>query len=86
LLTVVVVGGGFSGVEVSGAIADLLDRIRCFYPQLKQEQPRVILLHRGDCILPELNASSLSEFAYSKLRERGIDVRLKTEAEEISAT
>lgn len=85
LLTVVVIGGGFSGVEVSGAIADLLDRIRCFYPQLRHEQPRVILLHRGDRILPELNAPSLSEFAYSKLRERGIDVRLKTEAQEVSA-
>lgn len=86
LLTVVVIGGGFSGVEISGAIADLLERIRCFYPQLKREQPRIILLHRGDCILPELNAPSLSEFAYSKLRGRGIEVRLKTEAQEISAT
>lgn len=85
LLTVVVIGGGFSGVEVSGAIADLLDRIRCFYPQLKHERPRVILLHRGNRILQELNAPSLSEFAYSKLRERGIDVRLKTEAQEVSA-
>jgi NADH dehydrogenase len=73
-------------VEISGAIADLLERIRCFYPQLKREQPRIILLHRGDCILPELNAPSLSEFAYSKLRGRGIEVRLKTETQEISAT
>ena len=39
LLTVVVIGGGFSGVEVAGHIADLMQAIRRFYPELKNETP-----------------------------------------------
>jgi NADH dehydrogenase len=81
LLTVVVIGGGFSGVEVAGHIADLMRAIRRFYPELKNETPRVVLLQKGDGLLPELNHQSLSEFALQKLRENGIDVRLKTSAQ-----
>jgi NADH:quinone reductase (non-electrogenic) len=86
LLTVVVIGGGFSGVEVAGSIVELIDRIRRFYPRLKQAQPRIILIELGDHILPELNAPSLSEFACSKMRKDGIDVRLKMGAQEVTAT
>ena len=85
LLTVVVIGGGFSGVEVAGAINDFLARALRFYPQLNAEDVRIILLQRGDRILPELQAESLSQFALRKLRARGIDVRLDTAAREASA-
>src|SRR5215510_14671220 len=85
LLSVVVIGGGFSGVEVAGAMNDLLARALPFYPQLDGERVRIILLHRGDRILPELHAKSLSEFALKKLRARGIDVRLHVDASEVSA-
>lgn len=84
LLTVVVIGGGFSGVEVAGQIAGLMRRVRRFYPLLREPE-RVILLHRGDRVLPELNAASLSEFALRKLREQNIDVRLHAEAREVTA-
>ena len=84
LLTVVVIGGGFSGVEVSGEISELMRKTRVFYPELQGERERIILLHRGDRILPELNAPSLSEFALKKLREQGVDVRLQTEAQEVT--
>jgi NADH dehydrogenase len=83
LLTVAVIGGGFSGVEVAGAINDLLARARRYYPQLHSESIRIVLLHRGDRIIPELHAKSLSEFALSKLRNRGIEVRLSTDAKEV---
>ncbi len=81
LLSVVVIGGGFSGVEVAGHTADLMHAIRRFYPELKNETPRIVLLQKGDSILPELHSQSLSEFALRKLRKNGIDVRLKTAAE-----
>jgi NADH dehydrogenase len=80
LLTVVVVGGGFSGVEVAGHIADMMHAIRRFYPELKNEAPRVVLLQKGDRLLPELDHESLSEFTLRKLRKNGIDVRLHTSA------
>ena len=82
-LTVVIIGGGFSGVEVAGAINDLLERARRYYPHLHNDLIRIVLLHRGDRIIPEMHAESLSEFALKKLRARGIEVRLNTDAKEI---
>lgn len=85
LLTVVVVGGGFSGVEVAGHIADLMHAIRRFYPEFKNVPPRIVLLQKGDRLLPELNHESLSEFTLKKLRKNGIDVRLQTSAQKADA-
>jgi NADH dehydrogenase len=85
LLTVVVIGGGFSGVEVAGHIADLMRAVRRFYPELKSTQHRIVLLHKGDHLLPELNHQSLSGFTLRKLRQNKIDVRLKTAAEKATS-
>jgi NADH:ubiquinone reductase (H+-translocating) len=86
LLTVVIIGGGFSGVEVAGAINDLLERALRYYSRLQNETPRIILLHRGDRIIPEMRAESLSEFALRKLRARGIEIRLNTDAKEVQSS
>ncbi len=83
LLKVVVIGGGFSGVEVAGAINDLLKRALRFYPRLQNDVIRIVLLHRGERIVPELHTESLSTFALHKLRARGIEIRLNTDAKEI---
>jgi NADH:quinone reductase (non-electrogenic) len=85
LLTVVIIGGGFSGVEVAGEIAEVAEATRRFYPTLKGERPHIILLQRGDYLIPELNAPSLSTFACDKLRQAGVDVRLNLSAQEITA-
>jgi NADH dehydrogenase len=86
LLTTVIIGGGFSGVEVVGHIADLMRAIRRFYPELKNEASKIVLLHLGDQLLPELKHESLSAFTLRKLRKHGIDVRLKTTAQKADAT
>lgn len=86
LLDVVVIGGGFSGVEVAGEIAEVFEATRRFYPTLKDEQPRIFLLQHGDSLIPELKSPSLSKFACDKLRQAGVDVRLKSGAQEITAT
>jgi NADH dehydrogenase len=85
LLTVVVIGGGFSGVEVAGHIADLMRATRRFYPELKNETPRVVLLHEGRHLLPELHHESLSGFALHKLRQNGIKVQLRTTAQKATS-
>jgi len=81
LLTVVVIGGGFSGVEVGGHIADLMHSVRRFYPELMNVTPRIVLLQKGQSLLPELHHESLSEFTLKKLRQNGIEVRLETSAQ-----
>ena len=84
LLHPVVIGGGFSGVEVAGQIRDLMREIHAFYPQLKLIPSKLTLIQHGDRVIPELNHQSLSEFTLKKLRENGIEVLLNTSAAEVT--
>jgi NADH dehydrogenase len=77
LLTFVVAGGGFSGVE---AVAELNDFVRAAargFRNIRPAEIRVVLLHAGRLILPELPAS-LGEFAQRLLARRGVELRLNT--------
>ena len=85
LLKFVVIGGGFTGIEVAGAMMEIANHALRYYPGLEAERARVVLLQHGDLLIPELNAPSLSKFAYDKLCEAGVDVRLNCSAEEITA-
>jgi NADH:ubiquinone reductase (H+-translocating) len=76
-LTAVVAGGGFAGIETAGAVNDFLREGMKFYHRLKEEMVRVVVVHPGDHILPELGIS-LGHYAQKKLRARGVDIRLKT--------
>src|SRR5262245_45412076 len=86
LLSVVVIGGGFTGVEVAGAITEAATHALRFYPTLKDARARIVLLQHGNSLIPELNAPSLSTFACDKLRQAGVDVRLNSGATEVTAT
>jgi len=77
LLTFVVAGAGYSGVETVGELNDLVHGIYKSYPSLSRESVKVILLHSRDRILPEMGPG-LANFALAKLRQRGVDVRLNT--------
>jgi NADH dehydrogenase len=85
LLNIVIIGGGFSGVEVAGAIVEVAKEALRFYPTLKGARPQIVLLQHGDALIPELNAPSLSKFADEKLCKFGVDVRLQSSAQEITA-
>jgi NADH dehydrogenase len=77
LMTVVVAGGGFAGVETVAGINDFLRDAISFYPNLRESDLRIVLVHPGPVILPELS-QNLGAYAGRKLAERGIDVRLNT--------
>ena len=73
LLTFVTVGGGFSGAETTGAINDFLRETARFYPAIKQEMIRIILVEGGKHLLPELG-EELGRYAEQKLRNRGVEI------------
>jgi NADH dehydrogenase len=76
LLTFVVAGGGYSGVETAAEVNDFVrEAERESYPVIQPEDVSVILLHSGQRILPEIS-ESLARFAHRKLVEKGVQVRL----------
>jgi NADH dehydrogenase len=75
LLTFVVVGGGPTGVESSGALAELMDIVAGKdYHQISRKEIQIILVEGGDRLL---NAFSprLGHYAQRVLARRGVDIR-----------
>jgi len=75
-LTFIVVGGGATGVELSGAIKELaVDAIAGDFRRFNAAQARVILVEAGGTLLPSMSEKS-SLVALHSLREIGVEVRL----------
>jgi NADH dehydrogenase len=77
MLTFVVAGGGFAGVELAGALNDFSRGILADYPNLAVEDLRIILVHSRDRILPELS-DTLGEYAVRSMAARGVTFKLST--------
>jgi NADH dehydrogenase len=78
LLTLVIVGGGPTGVELAGAFAELIRHVlRKDYPMLDVAQARVLLIEAGPRILATFPAS-LQRKALKRLEQIGVEVRLNT--------
>jgi NADH dehydrogenase len=77
LLTFVVAGGGFAGVELAGALNDFCRGILADYPGLSTDELSVVLVHSRDRILPELS-ESLGRYAKASMEARGVTFRLGT--------
>jgi NADH dehydrogenase len=77
LLTIVVAGAGFAGVETAAGVNDFLREAVKFYPNLTEQMIRVVLVEYGPAVLPELDAS-LGNYAQQKLSHRGVEIRLNT--------
>lgn len=76
LLTFVVAGGGFSGMEVVAELSDFVSSALRYYPNVRREDTRFILVHSGEHVLPELSVG-LADYAQRKLTARGIEFKLK---------
>jgi NADH:ubiquinone reductase (H+-translocating) len=77
LLTFVVAGGGFAGVETVAALNDFVRDALPFYPNLAEGMLRVLLVHSRPVILPELG-ESLGRHTQKVLERRGVEIRLNT--------
>ena len=77
LLTFLVVGAGYTGVEVAAEINSFVREAAKSYRHIDQHDVKVILLHRGSRILPVLN-DKLAAFSHAVLERRGLEIRLGT--------
>jgi NADH:ubiquinone reductase (H+-translocating) len=76
LLTFVVGGGGFSGVEVIAELNEFVAAVKGNYLRLRNEPHRCVLVHSRNRILQEM-AEPLALFAQRTLRKRGVDMILE---------
>jgi NADH:ubiquinone reductase (H+-translocating) len=83
LLCFVVAGGGFSGVETVGALNDFVRDVLPSYSRLAEGMLRVVLVHAGAVILPELG-EKLGTYAQKKLAERGVEIHVNTKVSTVS--
>lgn len=77
MLTFVVAGGGFAGVETVGALNDFVREAVKSYPKLSPDWIRLLLVHPGTVVLSELG-ENLGLYAQEKLRERKVEVQTGT--------
>ncbi|HKN45022.1 MAG TPA: FAD-dependent oxidoreductase, partial [Propionibacteriaceae bacterium] len=83
--TVVIVGGGPTGVEMAGQLAELkTETMPSTYPELNPARVHVVLVEMTDHLLTPFD-DTLRRYALQELIKRGVDVRLKTAISEVEA-
>ncbi len=83
LLTVVVAGGGFAGVETIASVNDFVREAIEFYPKLSEKELRIVLIEATKVILPELGPQ-LGAYARKKLAGRGVQFLMNTAVKSVS--
>jgi NADH:ubiquinone reductase (H+-translocating) len=84
LLTFVVVGGGYTGVETAGQVLDFLRQVYKYYANLRESKPRVVLIHGREELLGEIGPT-LGAYARRVLEKRGVEVLLNTHVTAVTA-
>jgi NADH:ubiquinone reductase (H+-translocating) len=85
LLTFVIVGGGPTGVELAGTIAELAKRnLPREFRHIDTRGSRVVLIEAGPRILPSFT-EDLSAYAHASLERLGVEIQLKQAVSECSA-
>ncbi|MDQ8184174.1 FAD-dependent oxidoreductase [Pelagicoccus sp. SDUM812002] len=84
LLSFVIVGGGYSGVETAGQLIDLAQAIHKHYKHVDWADFTFTLVHSRDHLLPTLHRS-LGEYTAAQLKRRGLDILLNRRAKAVTA-
>lgn len=85
LLTFAIVGGGPTGVEYAGALAELVfGPLHPDYPEIPLREPRVLLLEGASRLLLAM-PERLARYADERLRDRGVDVRFGAVVDRVTA-
>lgn len=83
LLTFVVIGGGYTGIEVAAELNDFVDFSRRFYKNVKSDEVKVVVVDPGDRIMHEM-PEGLAEYGYKLLEKRGLGFMLNTRVAGVS--
>jgi NADH dehydrogenase len=84
-LTVVIVGGGATGVEMAGTVAELRTAgLAAAFPEINPARVRVVLVERAPDLLTPFHPR-LRAYALRQLLDRHVDVRLDTTIKEVTA-
>jgi NADH:ubiquinone reductase (H+-translocating) len=82
-LTFAIVGGGPTGVELAGTMAELIhETLERDYPNLKVNQTRVVLIEAGEHLLTGFS-THLGDYARARLEKMGVEVMVKAQVVEI---
>lgn len=84
VLSFIVVGGGYSGVETAGQIRDLLNVMAKYYDQVNLEDTSVTLIHSGERLLPTLSAK-LGDYTGRMLTEMGVKILFKSRVKSVTS-
>lgn len=83
-LRVVIVGGGPTGVETAGALAEMRNKdLPVLYPELDPRRVHVTLVEMSPHLLGPFQPES-RDYAAQSLRRRGVDLRLSTKVNEVT--
>jgi NADH dehydrogenase len=78
VLTFVIVGGGFAGVETAGELNDFIrDSVSDYYHNIDKSNIRVVIVQSGNRLLPEMS-EELGQFALEKLQKSGVEIILNS--------
>jgi NADH:ubiquinone reductase (H+-translocating) len=78
LLTFVIVGGGFAGVETAGELNDFIrDSANNFYHNIDKNAIKFVIVQSGNRLLPEMS-EELAQFALENLRKSGVEIILNS--------
>jgi NADH dehydrogenase len=80
---ITVVGGGATGVEVAGTLAELRNALAASYPEIDPKRVKIRMVEMGPYLLPPF-AAPLREYARRQLEHRGVEVRLNTAIREVT--
>ena len=82
-VVITIVGGGATGVEVAGTLAEMRNALAASYPEIDPDRVKIRLVEMGPHLLQPF-AASLREYARRQLESRGVEVRLNTAIREVT--
>ncbi len=84
LLSFVVIGGGFSGVETSGELKEMIDRLLIYYKNIDKSEIKFHLIEHSDQLLPEFE-KKIGNYISDNFKKKKINIHLNVGLKEVTS-